>query len=115
MIRLYYKIKKKLGYNTIREYEDEKHIKEYKVLHTNGEVSIVRANYYITSGAFAKFYRYTDECYYATNVHLFFKYKECRVLESIQEIETVNIIKQKLRAEKDLSTGKIVETEIIEQ
>lgn len=112
---LYYRLKRRLGYDTTIDLEHSQPIREYTVTHLNGETSTVRAHGYKIDGSFAKFYREDTAhvwCGMSYSVWSGSK-KHVRTLEGIQEIESEVVQATSYHAVVDQADGSVVKREVV--
>jgi hypothetical protein len=111
---LTHRIMRRLGYDTTAVETHTMPIYEYRIIHTNGEVSEVIGHGYNTDGAFARFYEYKDV--YVSELMGYSVYPTdqeiLRVLDSIKEIKRERVGDTLFKATIDLADGSIVEKSI---
>jgi len=118
---LYYRLKRRLGYDTTRRLERIEPCYKYTVTHLNGETTTFVARRYKTKeGGFAKFYKYkrTGEIFQTgfgsdnkpllIDRNAFPKKIQLKMLEGIQEIEKEHHYDNKFILEYDMADGIIV-------
>lgn len=110
---LYYRLLRRLGKDTTKEVTHTETVKQYTVIHLDGETTEVIAHGYKTSGAFATFY-VCDATFIAEISHysIWPLRTDVRVLEGIREIECEAVGETTFRAVVDMADGETVSEEI---
>lgn len=110
---LYHRIKRWLGYDTVRIYDDEYPLYEYTVTHLNGEETVAEANGHKYKEGFLLLWEYTENALLVDGtIGALWSMDTTRRLEGIQEIERERVGFTYVQAAIDVADYTTIDSKI---